>query len=171
MIMCALLSSCAQTTKTNTGAPAPDQKPNLIDQELRSNSQQLLDEIRSLADLRRNSQESMIANTGNGRNKISAKFSGLDKNIGKFDCNCDLKVALQAIAVNLNWEMNRVYEVGRKPAMGVPVEVKLREQPLALALEQIDVQVGHFVDIRIDPNFKTILISYKTLSTSREAHK
>ncbi len=171
MIMCALLCSCAQTNKINTTAPPPDQQPNLIDQELRANSQQLIDEIRSLADLRRTKQETMFAANKKASQKISSKFSGLDKNIGKFDCNCDLKVAMQAVAVNLNWDMNSVYEIGRKPATGVPVEVKLRQQPLALALEQIDVQVGHFVDIRIDPNFQTILLSYKVLSNSREAHK
>ena len=80
-------------------------------------------------------------------------------------------VNMQAIAVNLGWDANRVYEVGHKPAMGVPVEIRLRQEPISLALEQLEVQVGHFVDIRIDPNFKSILITYQALDVPREAHQ
>ncbi|MCC2524955.1 MULTISPECIES: DotD/TraH family lipoprotein [Vibrio] len=167
IVSCMILSACSSTSKVNHTAPPPDEKPHIIDQELRSKTQELLEEVRALALIR---QAKAKGKSQTSQDKISAGFSGLDKRIN-FDCSCDLKVNMQALAVNLGWDANRVYEVGHKPAMGVPVEIKLRQEPISLALEQLEVQVGHFVDIRIDPNFKSILITYQALDAPREAHQ
>lgn len=167
-----LMSGCAmKKEETNATAPPAEQQPNLIDEEMKSLSNELLQEWGKLATTRQAKHDMMSAEHKKVSAQINQKFSGLETDVGSFNCHCDLKTAMQSIAGLLDWDMDKVFEVGLKPAQGVPVEVTLERQPLTLALEQIDVQVGHFTDIRIDPKFKTILITYRALDVPREAHK
>ncbi|MCG9579874.1 hypothetical protein L1D14_27095 [Vibrio tubiashii] len=165
------LSGCGTTPKTNATAPPPDHQPNLIDVELKEKTQDLLEEWKRLANIRQAKNDSLYNKDKQVSAQLNKKFSGLEANVGYFNCRCDLKVAMQGIATILDWDMEKVFETGLKPAQGVPVAVRLDDQPLTLALEQVDIQVGHFADIRIDPNFKTILITYRSLDAPREAHE
>ena len=164
------LTACVQKVATNPTAPAPSNKPNMIDTEIEDLSRQLIDEQRKLANIRQAKLDASFAQNKQPSSKLSKKFSGLDIN-RNFQCNCDIKTAMQAIAATLNWDVNKVLEIGRKPAQGVPVQIHLKDQPLIVALEQIDIQTGHFTDIRIDPAFQTILITYRLIGQPRDPHK
>lgn len=164
-------STQIQDQEMNVTAPPAEKQPNLIDEEMKNKSQKLIEEWKKLANLRQVKQETALRADKKVSAQINKKFSGLETEVSYFNCHCDLKTAMQSVATLLDWDMDKVFEVGMKPAQGVPVEVTLKEQPLTFALEQIDVQVGHFVDIRLDPNFKTILITYRALDAPREAHK
>lgn len=164
-----ILAGCSNQLKVNENAPSPSSKPNLIDAELKSFSQQLIDANNRLVNARNAKIRSIEMRNHENDKLMATKFSGLDVK-RDFDCRCDLLTAMQALAINLNWDMNKVLEVGRKPAQGVPVDVSINNQPLALILEQVDMQVGHFADIRIDPNFESILIEYRLLGQPRGAH-
>ncbi|MBF4437169.1 hypothetical protein ERJ77_22330, partial [Vibrio anguillarum] len=89
---------------------------------------------------------------------------GLETNRTMKCMGCDVKIVLEGVAALLGWNANDVYEVGRKPAQGVPVNIDIKQEPLMVALEQIKADSGHIADIRIDPNFKSILIEYKSLN-------
>ncbi|MEI8659200.1 DotD/TraH family lipoprotein [Vibrio sp. Hal054] len=160
------LVGCANKNEVAINQTAPDaehSRPTMIDQEIVSLSRQLIDETRKLA----NQRQLKLDSTFQEQKKVSSTkyktFSGLEVK-RDFDCDCDIKTALQSLAINLNWDMDSVYEIGRKPAQGVPVEIHFKNMPMSTMLEMLDVQVGSFVDIRLDPNFETILISYKTIS-------
>lgn len=170
LVFSGVLCACAPKVVTNDTAPPSNQPPNLIDTELKDLSRQLIDEHRKLANIRQTKQDSVFSKQQDTSRKARQKFSGLETN-RNVRCQCDIKTAMQAIAVNLNWDINKVLEIGHKPANGVPVQLRLDDQPLSLALEQIDIQTGHFIDIRIDPNFETILITYRTLDKPREPHQ
>lgn len=158
------LSACTSTTSINDTAPPASQQRNLIDVELDSYTQALIDANNRLVSARVTKVEA-VRSQKEAQFKHN-KFSGLDMK-RNFDCECDLKTAMQVFAIQLGWDMEKVLEIGRKPAQGVPVTVSQRDKPLALVLESLDTQVGHFVDIRIDPTFESILIEYKTLDAPR----
>lgn len=158
-------SALGCTTKSvNSNAPEPSRKPHYIDIEIERLAKQLIDEKRKLADIREAKLQAKATPT-NRPPKIpqSAIFSGLETQRTLKCEGCDLKVALQSIAVLLGWDVNSVYEVGRKPAQGVPVTIELNNEPLRIALQQIKMDAGHIMNLRIDPNFKSMLIEYKTL--------
>ncbi|WP_281188470.1 DotD/TraH family lipoprotein [Vibrio harveyi] len=161
-----ILAGCASTVDVNKNAPAPDTKPNLIDTELQSLTTELIDAHNRLVSTRQLKEQSLVTKNEAQSKLMQTKFSGLDV-VRDFDCQCDLKTAMQALAINLNWDMDKVLELGRKPAQGVPVTIKQKNKPLSLVLESVDRQVGHFVDIRVDPNYETILIQYVALDAPR----
>lgn len=160
-----ILTTLGCSTKSvNSNAPLPSNKPHYIDTEIEQLAKQLIDEKRKLANIR---EAKLKATTSPQTNRAkvpqSAIFSGLETKRTLKCEGCDLKVALQSIAVLLGWDINSVYEVGRKPAQGVPVSIELNNEPLRIALQQIKMDAGHIMDLRIDPNFKSMLIEYKTL--------
>ncbi|EHD1698116.1 hypothetical protein JR728_003745 [Vibrio vulnificus] len=164
-IIC-IITGCVSTVDVNKNAPPAGSKPNLIDAELKAKTTELIDAQNRLVNARKIKLDSLKNDASTESQVMSKKFSGLDT-IRDINCQCDLKTAMQVIAINLNWDMNKVFELGRKPAQGVPVTIRQKGLPLAMAIESIDRQVGHFVDIRIDPNYETILIEYKALDTPR----
>ncbi|MDN3661077.1 DotD/TraH family lipoprotein [Vibrio agarivorans] len=158
------ITACSSSVAINETAPPSNQQRNLIDVELESFTQDLIDANNRLVSARKTKVD--LQYEQHSKKLKPTKFSGLDIN-RDFDCTCDLKTALQVLSIQLGWDMNKVLEIGRKPAQGVPVSVQQRNQPLSLVLESLDMQVGHYVDIRIDPNFESILIEYKSLDAPR----
>lgn len=167
----ALIVGCTTQTNTNDTAPsALASQPHFIDQEINNLAKQLIDETRNLANIRQaklDATSDRPAQRGVQPPK-GAIFSGLDK-VVSFQCEgCDVKVVLQGIAALLNWNIDDVYEYGRKPSHGTLVSARLDNEPVANILHQLDADVGHLASIRIDPNFKTILIKYKPLATAKK---
>ncbi len=156
------LTGCA--TKVPTSDADVPQRPHYIDEEISDLANQHIDEQRRLANIR---QAKQLAQTQGTTAKVptpsTAIFAGLETKRTMKCEGCDLKVAAQAIAVLLGWDANSVYELNRKPAQGVPVTINLNNEPLRRALEQIKVDAGHIMDLRIDPNFKSMVIEYKTV--------
>ncbi len=155
-----VITGCSNRITSN--APEQHQTPHYLDEEIKDLSIQLIDEQRRLANIRQaNQQKKQHAQIAQSSAPESAIFAGLETK-RTIECQgCDIKVVAQAIAVLLGWDVNSVYELNRKPAQGVPVTIKLENEPLRRALEQIKHQAGHMMDLRIDPNFKSMVIEYK----------
>ncbi|ELP5729326.1 DotD/TraH family lipoprotein [Vibrio vulnificus] len=167
----ALIVGCTTQTNTNDTAPsAQAAQPHFIDQEINTLAKQLIDETRNLANIRQAKLDATsppLAPRGTLPPK-GAIFSGLDK-VVTFQCEgCDVKVVLQGVAALLNWNIDDVYEYGRKPSHGTLVSARLNNEPVVNILQQLDADIGHLASIRIDPNFKTILIKYKPLATAKK---
>lgn len=168
MLSCAVIfvNGCADKT-VNAHAPIAGTTPHYLDAELSELARELVDEQRKLASIRQlaNSPQMNQQASTNSRAAIpkNAIFAGLETKRSVTCHGCDVKVVAQTIAVILGWDVNSVYEVGRKPPLGVPVNLNLKNQPLRIALEQIKTDAGHIMDLRIDPNFKSMLIEYKNV--------
>lgn len=166
-----LLVGCANRTTINDTAPsAQASQPHFIDQEINTLAKQLIDETRNLANIRQAKLDatSTTATAKGAQPPKGAVFSGLDK-VVTFQCEgCDVKVVLQGVAALLNWNIDDVYEYGRKPSHGTLVSARLNNEPVVNILHQLDADIGHLASIRIDPNFKTILIKYKPLATAKK---
>ncbi len=157
------LSGCSSKS-VNNNAPAASELPHYVDTEIQDLARQYLDEQRHLANVRSAKQNALANSSQPVPSPNGAIFSGLETKRTILCEGCDIKVVSQAIAVLLGWDINSVYETGRKPALGVPVTIDLDNQPLRIALEQIKADAGHVMDLRIDPNFKSMLIEYKTIT-------
>lgn len=157
-----IITGCSSTEVINPTAPKVE--PHYIDTEVANLSKQLIDEQRHLANIREQKQKSLQSpSKQNVALPSGAIMSGLETKRTLQCQGCDVKVVLEAVAGLLGWEPSNVYEIGRKPAQGLPTNINIRNEPLMRVLEQIKVDTGHAADIRIDPNFKTILIEYRAL--------
>lgn len=157
---------CSNVERVNATAPSTNSTPHYIDSEISELSKELIDEQRQLALLRKTKYESTKP-VESATLPNSVIFSGLEVK-RNFDCYCDARIALEALSALLGWNVENVYEVGHKPANGVPVNINIKNQPLALMIEQLEAEIGHLADVRIDPNFESILIEYKTLTPTKQ---
>lgn len=157
-----IIGGCSSTKVINPTAPKVE--PHYIDTEVEHLSKLLIDEQRHLANIREQKQKSAENPVAHNATSLNgAIMSGLETKRSLECQGCDVKIVLQAVAGLLGWPPENVYEIGRKPAQGLPTNINLRNEPLIRVLEQVKVDTGHAVDIRIDPNFKTILIEYRAL--------
>lgn len=162
VVLGVIMGGCANTEVINPTAPKVE--PHYIDTEVANLSKQLIDEQRHLANIREAKQKSQEnPSKHNVALPSGAIMSGLETKRTLQCQGCDVKIVLEAVAGLLGWNTQNVYEIGRKPAQGLPTNINIRNEPLMRVLEQIKADTGHAADIRIDPNFKTILIEYRSL--------
>lgn len=157
---------CSNVQSVNGTAPSTNSTPHYIDTEISELSKELIDEQRKLALIRKTKYEATKPKT-TATLPSTVIFSGLEVK-RSFSCYCDVKVTLEALSALLGWDVANVYEVGHKPANGLPVNVNIKNQPLALMIEQLEAQIGNVADVRIDPNFESILIEYKILTPTKQ---
>lgn len=157
---------CSNVQSVNGTAPSTTSTPHYIDAEISELSKELIDEQRKLALIRKAKYEATKPKS-TPTLPSSVLFSGLEVK-RTFSCYCDVKITLEALSVLLGWNVENVYEIGHKPANGLPVNVHIEDQPLALMIEQLEAQIGNVADVRIDPNYESILIEYKILTPTKQ---
>lgn len=139
-------------------------QPHYLDVEVKDLTQELIHEQRLLARVR-NAKLTALESKENREARISRSKQipvGFDKKVSLNMVN-ELSVVLRGISAVVGWGAKNVHEIGRKPAAPVIVRVNVKPtEPIYNAIEQIDSQVGGIVSVRIDPNFETIIIKYKT---------
>lgn len=165
MIAICTSTACSTTDKINTTAPDPAKTPHYLDSEIRELSATLIDEQRKLARIRQSKLDALLTDEDRKRQQSmnSQIIAGFDKRVDLWELENDIETVLRGIAALVGWGADRVYPMGIRPANGLLVKVRLKNEMIHNALDQIDVQVGTMVDIRIDPNFETIILSYKSL--------
>lgn len=159
------MAGCVQKREVNPTARQVE--PHYIDKQVENLAKELIDEQRTLANIREAKAKAKSNPTSrNMATPSGAIMAGLETPRTMQCFECDVKIVLEAVATLLGWDPASVYEIGRKPAQGVTTTIDINNEPLMRVLEQIKVDTGHAADIRVDPNFKSILIEYKSLMPS-----
>ncbi|WP_318515620.1 DotD/TraH family lipoprotein [Photobacterium leiognathi] len=153
-----LVSGCS----SSKDASPKFHQPHYLDTEIKDLTQELIAEQRMLA---RVASAKLEATESAEQRKARISRSkeipiGFDKRV-PLDITNDIETTLRAIAAVVGWGAERVYVLGNPPATPIIVKVSLEKyEPIYNAIEQIDAQIGGIVDIRIDPNFETIVLKY-----------